>query len=139
MADNTSITNLHLCQHEGDQLSTILFQVFQPTYVFNPSNGIEPRLIPDHSIIACEYTLQCLESHTQDNVDNSTLEKRFKKFDLSNIPLNFCDENETRQVLDSLIDYENENDDQSHINRIYDDFCSVAKKKCCQNFPTKTL
>ena len=105
------------------------FQVFRPTDVFNPSNGIESRLIPDHSIIACEYTLQCLESQAQDNVDNSTLEKRFKKSDLSSIPLIFCDENETRQVLETFINHENENDDQSHINRIYDDFCSVVKKR----------
>ena len=82
-------------------------------------------------------TLQCLESKAQDNVDNSTLEKRFKKFDLSSIPLTFCDENETRQVLESLINHENENDDQSHINRIYDDFCSVVKKEMLSKLPIK--
>ena len=57
-------------------------KVFRPTDVFNPSNGIELRLNqelrlnPDHSIIAYEYALQCLESRAQDNVDNSTLEKK---------------------------------------------------------------
>ena len=63
------------------------FKVYRPSDVFNPTNGDESKLIPDHSIIACGYTLQGLGSETQDGVTNRTLERKFKKFNLSNIPL----------------------------------------------------
>ena len=114
------------------------FKVYRPSDVFNPTNGIESKLIPDHSIIACEYTLQGLGSATQDGVTNSTLERTFKKFNLSNIPLNFCAEDEARQVLEALIENECDNYNQSRINDIYDEFVPWLKMKCRQNFLTKT-
>ena len=41
--------------------------------------------------------------------------------------------------MESHINYEDENDDQSHINRIYDDFCSVAKKEMLSKLPNKNV
>ena len=38
------------------------FQVYRPADLYNISSGFESRLIPDHSVIVCEYTLQCLGS-----------------------------------------------------------------------------
>ena len=115
------------------------FKVFRPSDVFNPTNGVESKLIPDHSIIACEYTLQGLGSATQDGVTNSTLERKFKKFNLSNIPLNFCAEDETRQVLEALIENECDNYNQSRINNIYDEFCSVVKNEMQAKLPHKDI
>ena len=61
--------------------------------------------------------LQCLQSTSQVNLDNDTIEKRFTKFDLSSIPVISCDGEEAHQILTSLINFEDVTEDQSHINR----------------------
>ena len=50
---------------------------------------------------------QRLGSESQINVDNDTLEKRFTKFNLSSIPANFCNGDDVRQILTSLISKSN--------------------------------
>lgn len=37
------------------------FPVIRPTEIYNVINGIEPRIIPDHSILSCYYKINNLE------------------------------------------------------------------------------
>ena len=104
------------------------FKVIRPTQIYGDnSNGVESRLTPAHSIITCSFILNRFQIEIDPKLHHDFLEKRFTRYNVLDIPPNFCSDENSVQLPQALSDPEGQMQTQNDIDKIYDDFCTVVK------------
>lgn len=81
-------------------------RVIRPAQIYGDTmNGVETRMVPDHSITACRYNLKqvrFVHTETVHELHNNAPEKRLTKYELSNIPLDLCNDVNSVRPLQAL-------------------------------------
>jgi hypothetical protein len=100
--------------------------------------GVESRLIPDHSALRFVFSPGC------DMLDESgyeaTVSTQFKKFDVSDVPLDFCTDVDTQLKLNNIIsELENSQKRQQDVDSVYTSLCNVIKGEMEARLPHKTV
>ena len=84
------------------------FKVVRPAQLYARSlNGVESRIVPDHSIIICRWNLKPSGSDVRCNPANFTTEKRYTRYNLTNIPPSFCHDEHSKSLFQILNNFGN--------------------------------
>ena len=102
-------------------------------------DGIESRTIPNHSIITCHFILNHFKDKADHALHHEFIEQRFTRYNLSNIPQDFCNDESTTQLFQALSDLEGKIQTQNDVDRIYDDFCTIVKNEMSGKLPKKKM
>ncbi|CAG2197390.1 unnamed protein product [Mytilus edulis] len=104
-------------------------------------NGVDLKLIPDHSLIKWSIDLNAFMSNVQPkNENDKTFSTKFEKFDFNKIPANFMNTNNVYQNICSLIEsLKTVEHQQNCVNGIYDDFCKTVESEMSDKIPSKTI
>ncbi|CAG2255414.1 unnamed protein product [Mytilus edulis] len=104
-------------------------------------NGVDLKLIPDHSLIKWSIDLNAFMSNVQPTNDkDETFSTKFEKFDFNKIPANFMNTNNVYQNICSLIEsLKTVEHQQNCVNGIYDDFCKTVESEMSDKIPSKTI
>ncbi|CAG2218028.1 unnamed protein product [Mytilus edulis] len=104
-------------------------------------NGVDLKLIPDHSLIKWSIDLNAFMSNVQPkNEKDKTFSTKFEKFDFNKIPANFMNTNNIYQNICSLIEnLKTVEHQQNCVNGIYDDFCKTVESEMSDKIPSKTI
>ncbi|VDI17339.1 Hypothetical predicted protein [Mytilus galloprovincialis] len=104
-------------------------------------NGVDLKLIPDHSLIKWSIDLNAFMSNVQPTNDkDETFSTKFEKFDFNKIPANFMNTNNVYQNICSLIEsLKTVEHQQNCVNGIYDDYCKTVESEMSDKIPSKTI
>lgn len=116
------------------------FKVIRPASIINDKvDGIELRTLPDHSLITCCCTLEYLELQGGLKMQKDVMKKCVTKYDVSNIPVNVCNDYETASYLQALGTFEGNVKSQNDIDELYGDFCSTIKTAMSSTLSKKNI
>ena len=98
-------------------------------------NGVESRQSPDHSIVTIRFILNRLQNEFNPKLHHDFPEKRFTRYNISDISPDFCNDRNLVQFLQALSDLEGQMQTQNDIVKIYDDCCPVVKNEMSTKLP----
>ena len=108
----------------------------RPTKIYGDNlNGVESRQIPDHSIVTIRFILNRLQNEFDPKLHHDFPEKRFTRYNVSDISPDFCSDGNLVQLLQALSDLEGQMQTQNDIDKIYDDCCTVVKNEMSTKLP----
>ncbi|CAG2215267.1 unnamed protein product [Mytilus edulis] len=97
--------------------------------------GLDARSIPDHSLLYCELNISASlpSCHT-----SGKRSPEFIKFDVKNIPSNFCHGDDIHlRLLDTINGLETNEVSQCNIDQVYTDFCAIVSEEMNQKLHSK--
>ncbi|CAG2197576.1 unnamed protein product [Mytilus edulis] len=128
----TSYENLHFFQD---------FKVIRASDLIIKSKlnmtGLDARSIPDHSLLYCELNISASlpSCHT-----SGKRSPEFIKFDVKNIPSNFCHGDDIHlRLLDTINGLETNEVSQCNIDQVYTDFCAIVSEEMNQKLHSKVI
>ena len=106
------------------------FKVTRPQQIYDADlNGIDSRTIPEHYFISCHFISNYCKDKADHALHHEFIEQRFTRYNVSNIPPDFCNDESTTQLFQALSDFEGQIQTQNDIDRIYGDFCTIVKNE----------
>lgn len=118
------------------------FEVIRASELANKSiiaGSIEPRFIPDHSVLKWEMEIALCEKKDIENVyKNKNVQKRVI-YNVKNIPNNWLqDENVIGQINSCIVNIENSYDNQIDIDNVYNEFINIMQTEMNDKLEQKT-
>ena len=116
------------------------FKVVRPAQLYAHSlNGVESRIVPDHSIIVCCLNLKPSGSDVRCNTENFTTEKRYTRYNLTNIPPSFCHDEHSNSLFQTLNNLVTNLQSQQDVDKIYSEFCSIVQSEMSLKLPKREI
>lgn len=123
-----------------DQLNEILdFKVLKMTDIINQVN-LNPKRIPDHSILLCEIKVRklCNKRNSLQTTHESVTNTR--KYRVNNIPDNFLVDNAIRDTINETIyRIENAIHVKNNVQSANDDFCILIQDEMDNKFQGQSM
>ena len=116
------------------------FKVVRPAQLYAHSlNVVESRIVPDHSIIVCCLNLKPSGSDVRCNTENFTTEKRYTRYNLTNIPPSFCHDEHSNSLFQTLNNLVTNLQSQQDVDKIYSEFCSIVQSEMSLKLPKREI
>lgn len=116
------------------------FKVVRPAQLYAHSlNGVESRIVPDHSIIVCRWNLKPSGSDVRCITENFTTEKRYTRYSLTNNSPSFCHDEHSNSRFLTLDNLVTNLQSQQDVDKIYSEFCSIVQSEMSLKLPKREI